>query len=70
MVRQRIAKDRLARALRGVSQLCWRMQHWSLREQHQRLCLTLYGLYGYYGISGNFHRLSELVDQARACWRK
>jgi RNA-directed DNA polymerase len=70
VVRQQMAKDRLARALRGISQLCRRMQHWPLREQHQRLCLTLRGLYGYYGISGNFHRLSELVDQARACWRK
>jgi transposase len=63
-------EDRFARALRGISQQCRRMQQWPLREQHRRLCLTLRGLYGYFGISGNYRRLSDLVDQARASWRK
>jgi len=70
VVRQQMAKDRFARALRGIYEQCRRMQQWPLREQHRRLCLILRGLYGYFGISGNYRRLSELVDQARAVWRK
>jgi len=70
VVRQQMAKDRLARALRGISEQCRRMQHRPMREQHRRLCLRLRGLYGYFGISGNYRRLSELADKARACWRK
>jgi hypothetical protein len=70
VVRQQMAKDRFARALRGIYEQCRRMQQWPLREQHRRLCLMLRGLYGYFGISGNYRRLSELVDQARAVWRK
>lgn len=70
MVRQQMAKDRFARALRGISLQCRRMQQWPLREQHRRLCLQLRGLYGYFGISSNYRRLSELADQDRACWRK
>jgi len=50
VVRQQMARDRLARALKAISQQCRLMRHWPLREQHQRLCLMLKGLYGYFGI--------------------
>lgn len=69
-LRQRTAKDRLARAVKGISEQCRVMRHWPLRVQHQRLCQMLKGHFAYFGISGNYDRLSALAHQARCCWRK
>lgn len=67
---QRTAKDRLARTLKAVNQLCRKMRHWPIREQHRRLCRMLKGHFAYFGISGNYDRLSSLAYQVRVCWRK
>jgi RNA-directed DNA polymerase len=50
--------------------VCATARAWPLREQHQRLCLMLKGLYAYFGISGNYVRLSGLWHQAKGCWRQ
>lgn len=70
VVRQFTARDRLARSLRAINQQCRHMRHWPLREQHQRLCQMLKGHIAYFGISGNFRRLSALCHHAPVCWRK
>lgn len=70
VVRQQMARDRLARALKAISQQCRLMRHWPLRAQHQRLGLMLKGLYGYFGIPGNSVRLSELWHQTKRVWRR
>jgi RNA-directed DNA polymerase len=69
VVRQRTAKDRLARALRAIHQQCRLMRHWPLREQHQRLCQMLRGHFAYFGIRGNAKRLSSLRRLAERSWR-
>ena len=69
VVWQRTAKDRFARALHGINEQCRSMRHWLLRDQHKRLCQMLKGHYAYYGITGNYKRLDELLCQAQRCWR-
>jgi len=70
VVRQITAKDRFARAVNAINQQCRKMRHWSVRDQHQRLCRMLKGHFGYFGITGNFKRLAILKFRAEQCWRK
>jgi group II intron reverse transcriptase/maturase len=70
VVRQLTAKDRLARSLKAINQRCRRMLHWPIRDQHQRLCRVLKGHYAYFGITGNFKRLTLLHYQVRRLWHK
>ena len=70
VVRRRTAKDRFARALAVINEQCRRMRHGPLREQHRSLCLKLNGHIGYFGITGNFRRVAQMVHEARRCWRK
>ena len=70
VVRQQTAKDRLARAVKAVNQQCRKMRHWSVRDQHQKLCRMLKGHFAYFGISGNSKCLTSLKWLAERCWRK
>lgn len=70
VVRQLTAKDRFARARKAINQQCRKMRHWSVRDQHQKLCKMLRGHFAYFGISCNSKRLVNLKFQAAQCWRK
>ncbi len=70
VVRQLTAKDRLARAKKAINQQCRKMRHWSVRDQHQKLCRMLKGHFAYFGISGNSKRLGGLLFKASYSWRK
>ena len=67
---QRTAKDRLARTLKAINERCRQMRSWPLAEQHRRLCWMLKGHFAYFGISGNYERLTSVVYQTRRLWRK
>jgi group II intron reverse transcriptase/maturase len=67
---QRTAKDRLARTLKAIHERCRYMRSWPLAEQHQRLCQMLKGHFAYFGISGNYRRLSSVVFWTLRFWRK
>jgi RNA-directed DNA polymerase len=69
-MRQRTAKDRLARALSVINEQCRLMRPWPLTEQHRRLCRMLKGHFAYFGISGNSKRLTAVVYWTRRLWRK
>jgi len=69
-VRQMTAKDRMARAKKAINQQCRTMRHWSVRDQHQKLCRMLKGHFAYFGISGNSKRIGGLRFHAIAIWRK
>ena len=58
VVRQVTAKQRYARALAAVTAWCRENRHLPIREQHTQLVAKMRGHYAYYGISGNFRRLS------------
>lgn len=70
VVRQLTAKDRLARTLKAITAQCRGMRHWPLRDQHRRLAQMLRGHFAYFGITGNYDRLNDLLYQVRRCWRK
>lgn len=67
---QLTAKDRMARAKKAINQQCRVMRHWSVRDQHQKLCRMLKGHFAYFGISGNSKRIGGLRFHAAVCWRK
>ena len=70
VVQQSTAKDRFARVVKAINQQCRKMKHWSVRDQHEKLCRMLKGHYAYFGISGNSTRLASLTFRATHCWRK
>jgi RNA-directed DNA polymerase len=70
MVRQLTAKDRVARTLKAISQVCRSMRTRPLRDQHQRLSRMLKAHYAYFGISGNYERLATLPYPVARIWRK
>lgn len=69
-VRQLTAKDRFARAMKAINKQCRAMKHWSVRDQHQRLCRMLKGHFAYFGITGNSTRVVNLRFRTIRCWRK
>lgn len=69
-VRQLTAKDRFARTVVALDEQCRSMRHEPIREQHRRLCLKLKGHLMYFGITGNYRRLAQLVTEAERIWRK
>jgi group II intron reverse transcriptase/maturase len=69
-MRQRTAKDRLARTLSVINEQCRLMRPWPLTEQHRRLCQMLKGHFAYFGISGNSKRLTAVVYWTRRLWQK
>jgi RNA-directed DNA polymerase len=70
VVQQVTAKDRFARSMKAFNQQCRFMRHWSVRDQHQKLCRMLRGHFAYFGISGNSKRLGNLRYWVTGCWRK
>jgi group II intron reverse transcriptase/maturase len=69
-VLQHTAKERLARSVKAINDVCRRIRHWPLREQQLRLSRMLQGHYAYYGTSGNMERLTVLYRCAGRLWRK
>ena len=70
VVRQVTAKNRYARALAAVTDWCRRNRHLSIPDQQAHLTAMMRGHYAYYGISGNFRRLSWYAYQVARIWQK
>lgn len=70
VVRQFTARNRLARALKTISQRCRRMRHGPLPVQHRTLSRILNGHYAYFGITGNSKQLSRFRHEVQRLWRK
>jgi RNA-directed DNA polymerase len=68
VVRQFTAKERFARSLKAATHQCKKMMHWPLADQYARLCRMLQGHYGYFGITGNYRRLSWLHKEVQRVW--
>ena len=69
-VRQVTAKNRYARALAAVTDWCRTNRHRSIHDQHAHLSAMMRGHYAYYGISGNYRRLSWYADEVARIWKK
>ena len=70
VVRQVTAKNRYARALAAITAWCRVNRHQSIPDQHAHLTAMMRGHYAYYGITGNFRRLSWYARQVATIWQK
>ena len=69
-MRQVTAKHRYARALAAVTAWCRDNRHQSIPDQHAHLTAMMRGHYAYYGITGNYRRLSWYARQVATIWQK
>ncbi len=46
------------------------MRPWPIADQHHRLCRMLEGHFAYFGITGNYPRVTSVVHWTRRIWRK
>jgi RNA-directed DNA polymerase len=70
VVRQVTAKNRYARALAAVAAWCRANRHQTIPDQQAHLTAMMRGHYAYYGITGNFRRISWYARQVATIWRK
>ena len=70
VVRQVTAKSRYARALAAITAWCRMNRHQSIPDQHTHLAAMMRGHYAYYGITGNYRRLSWYARQVATIWQK
>lgn len=69
-VRQVTAKSRYARALAAITDWCRNNRHRPIKDQHAHLSAMMRGHYAYYGVSGNYRRLSWYADEVANIWKK
>lgn len=70
VVKQRTAKDRMARALKAINAFCCRHRHDPVVAQRDALARKLRGHYNYYGITGNYAALARFYRQVLRIWRQ
>ena len=70
VVRQKTAKDRLARTLKAFNEFCRRYRHKPLDVQHTMLNRKLRGHYAYFGVTGNGKSLRNIHRKVQHLWRK
>ena len=70
VVRQVTAKNRYARALAAVTAWCRTNRHQPIPDQSIHLTAMMRGHYAYYGITGNFRRLSWYACQVARIWQQ
>jgi RNA-directed DNA polymerase len=70
VVKRHTAASRIRRFTRAIGQWCRRNRHRAIKEQHQTLSQKLRGHDCYYGITGNYARLSRVRQITVAVWGK
>jgi hypothetical protein len=70
VVKRKTAVSRLRRALLAIGLWCRKNRHAPIAEQQRSLNLKLRGHYGYYGITGNFRALAQMIVGTRKHWQK
>lgn len=70
VVKRKTAKDRLARAIRGIDDWCRRNCHMLIMMQRAKLSQKLLGHFAYYGITCNAPALSSFRNAAIRSWHK
>jgi RNA-directed DNA polymerase len=69
VLRQLTAKDRFARSLRKVVDFMREHRHMRIRDQWEMLCLKVKGHYAYFGLTGNWKRISAFRAAVRRAWQ-
>jgi len=68
VVKQKTSKSRFSRGLKRIKEVCRKVRHWCVPDQHQLLSRMLRGHYNYYGITGNGDALSRFLYEAERIW--
>jgi RNA-directed DNA polymerase len=68
VVKRKTARPRYRRGLLAIALWCREHLHWSIQEQHQKLCQKLRGHAAYYGITGNSDTLSAFRHFVTCIW--
>jgi len=63
-------RERLARAIKLVTDWCRSHRHFSVKEQHVALVRRIQGHMNYFGVTGNVRSIQRLVFHAKRAWRK
>jgi RNA-directed DNA polymerase len=69
-VKRKTARGRFGRSLKSVAGWCREHRHEPIKEQWVALTRKLKGHFAYYGIIGNFARLSSFRYQVTRAWHK
>jgi RNA-directed DNA polymerase len=69
VVKRKTAKGRFRRAMQAIWDWCRDHLHDPVQDQFRQLRPKLRGHYAYYGITGNFHRLSAYLLGVRRIWK-
>ena len=68
VVKRKTAKERLARTLKRMEQWCKFNRHQPMAMQQRALNQKLRGHYGYFGITGNFRCLNQVLERTQRIW--
>jgi group II intron reverse transcriptase/maturase len=70
VVKQRTAPSRLSRTLKRLGELCRKIMHRPVAEQHHALMLRVRGFANYFGVIGNWASVDTLCHFLRRTWFK
>jgi group II intron reverse transcriptase/maturase len=70
VIKKATDKKRLARTKKRIGEWCKRNRHEPVKKQHKKLVAKLKGHYNYYGVIGNYERLSVVYHYALRSWQK
>jgi RNA-directed DNA polymerase len=68
VVKRKTAKERLARTFQRLEEWCRKNRHLPMKDQHRALNQKLRGHYNYYGITGNYRALGQVLEQLHRIW--
>jgi len=61
---------RYTRAKAAMKEQLWRMMHWDLKQQAERINAILRGHFNYYGLAGNTDRIQKFCYETIRYWRR
>ncbi len=70
VIKRKTMAMRHRRAIRNLFLYCRNNKHEPVKEQHKDLSAKLHGLYGYYGIRGNYRMLWMIYQKVRGFWKR
>lgn len=68
VVKQKTAAKRFRRTLKRIKEWCWRNMHRPLREQQAGLRRKLLGHYNYFGVTGNYASMRNVLHLVKRTW--
>jgi len=64
-VGRRTEKSRLKRSINNLQNIMREIRHWKVKDQVDRINLTLKGHYNYYGMGGNYRLLVKIYNKTK-----